>query len=496
MSRCGSTTTARPGFGHPEQVGRLGEASEVVLLEDQHENDRTSRRAARRGARCGDVVGWAVTVLGRLRRGADTAVATVERQLELLRRAHAVTDAVVAFEDARALADAAALDRAFAARGPVGPLHGLPVTVKDWIDVEGFPCAGETTDRDRRPDADATVVRRLRAAGAVVVAKTRVWGRVAHPRDPARTVGGSSSGEAALVAAGASVLGIGSDSGGSIRLPAAWAGVCGLRPTAGRVPTTGHFPRVGPRSDGRTQIGPLAASVDGLELALSVMAGPDGRDAGVAPVPLPPVARCRPARAAGGRGVRGGGVAAVGRGWRRRSSGRRTCSWRRARNGCRGSSRGSRPRGTSPSATGRARAAGPTSPVRTSCGSWRTGTASPTATWRRRRTSTWWSRPPPPGPRRRTARSAATAFAFLMPASLVGVPALALPAGDDGRLADQRPARRPGVGGARAARRGPGHRARRSGLTPRAVRRSKTVRASCPSASLPRPAQVRPRRAR
>jgi len=150
--------------------------------------------------------------------------------------------------------------------------------VKDWIDVEGFPRAGETTDRDRRPDADASVVRRLRAAGAVVVTKTRPWGRVAHPRDPACTVGGSSSGEAALVAAGASVLGIGSDSGGSIRLPAAWAGVCGLRPTAVRVPTTGHYPRVGPRGDGRTQIGPLAASVDGLEQALSVMAGPDGRD--------------------------------------------------------------------------------------------------------------------------------------------------------------------------------------------------------------------------
>jgi len=229
-----------------------------------------------------------VTVLGRLRRGEDTALATVERQLELLRRANAVLDAVVAFEDDRALADAAALDRAFAERGPVGPLHGLPVTVKDWIDVEGFPCAGVTTDRHRRPDADATVVRRLRAAGAVVVAKTRVWGRVAHPRDPARTVGGSSSGEAALVAAGASLLGIGSDSGGSVRLPAAWAGVCGLRPTAGRVPTTGHYPRVGPRSDGRTALGPLSASVDGLELALSVMAGPDGRDAGAAPVPLPP----------------------------------------------------------------------------------------------------------------------------------------------------------------------------------------------------------------
>ncbi len=227
-------------------------------------------------------------LLARLRRGEVTAAATVERQLELLRRAHAVTDAVAAFEDARALADAAALDRAFAERGPVGPLHGLPVTVKDWIDVEGFPCAGETADRDRRPAVDASAVRRLRAAGAVVVAKTRPWGGVAHPRDPTRTVGGSSSGEAALVAAGASVLGIGSDSGGSIRLPAAWAGVCGLRPTVGRVPTTGHYPRVGPRSDGRTQIGPLAESIDGLELALSVIAGPDGRDAGAAPVPLPP----------------------------------------------------------------------------------------------------------------------------------------------------------------------------------------------------------------
>lgn len=225
-------------------------------------------------------------VLGPLRRGDVTAVERVGRQLELLRRAHAVTNGVAAFEDARALADAAALDRAFAESGPVGPLHGLPVTVKDWIDVEGFPCAGETDDHDRRPAHDATVAARLRRAGAVVVAKTRPWGGVAHPRDPARTVGGSSSGEAALVAAGASMLGVGSDSGGSVRLPAAWAGVCGLRPTAGRVPTTGHYPRVGPRSDGRTQIGPLAASVADLELALSVLAGPDGRDMGAAPVPL------------------------------------------------------------------------------------------------------------------------------------------------------------------------------------------------------------------
>jgi amidase len=173
------------------------------------------------------------------------------------------------------------------------------VTVKDWIDVEGFPCAGESDEhRDRRPRVDATVVQRLRQAGAVVVAKTRPWGDVTHPVDPTRSVGGSSTGEAGVVAAGASPLGIGSDSGGSVRLPAAWCGVFGFKPTAGLVPTTGHFPRVGALSDGRTQIGPLARSVDDLELALAVMAGPDGRDAGVAPVLL------RPSRQADIRRVR------------------------------------------------------------------------------------------------------------------------------------------------------------------------------------------------
>ncbi len=225
-------------------------------------------------------------LLGRLASGAVTAVAAAGGALAEVRRVHATTGAVAAFDDDRALADAARLDREFERGGPVGPLHGLPVTVKDWIDVEGFPCAGVGDARDRRPTRDATAVARLRAAGAVVLAKTRPWGGVRHPLDPDRTVGGSSSGEAALVAAGASPLGLGSDSGGSIRLPAAWAGACGLKPTAGRVPGTGHFPRVGPLSDGRTQIGPLAADVATLERALRVIAGPDGHDAGVPPVPL------------------------------------------------------------------------------------------------------------------------------------------------------------------------------------------------------------------
>ncbi len=231
-------------------------------------------------------------VLAAIGSGNVSANEVVAAHLAALRRLDEQTHAIAWFEDDRALADARRLDRAFVTSGVTGPLHGLPVTVKDWIDVEGFPCAGEGGRQDRRPRHDATAVARLRRAGAVIVAKTRAWGPrsgdevVRHPADPGRSPGGSSTGEAVAVASGASVLGIGSDSGGSIRLPAAWCGVCGLKPTAGRVPGTGHYPRVGALSDGRTQIGPLTRDVAGLERALAVMAGPDWRDAGVPPVPL------------------------------------------------------------------------------------------------------------------------------------------------------------------------------------------------------------------
>lgn len=173
------------------------------------------------------------------------------------------------------------------------PFAGRTVTVKDWIDVAGLPCEGESPQRTGRiPARDASVVARLRAAGAIVVAKTQpgdnhpLHGRCVHPLDPGRTPGGSSSGEAALIGRGASTLGLGSDSGGSIRLPAAWCGVVGLKPSAGLVPTTGHFPRVGERADGRTVIGPLASTVDDAAAALWVIAGPDGVDAGCVPVPV------------------------------------------------------------------------------------------------------------------------------------------------------------------------------------------------------------------
>lgn len=244
-------------------------------------------------------VGASVTeLLAVLHSGQVSAAEVVSAHLDALRQLDARTNAMAAFEDERALADADRLDQAFAAGGATGPLHGLPVTVKDWIDVAGFRCAGESDRyRDRRPLADATAVARLRRAGAVVVAKTKAWGPesgsevVRHPVDPGRSPGGSSTGEAVAVSSGASPAGLGSDSGGSIRLPAAWCGVYGLKPTAGRVPGTGHFPRVGALSDGRTQIGPLGRSAPDLERLLGVISGPDWRDAGVAPVPLLPAAR-------------------------------------------------------------------------------------------------------------------------------------------------------------------------------------------------------------
>ena len=209
-------------------------------------------------------------------------------------------NAVAWFEDAFVELEAKRLDTLFARdRSQIGPLHGVPITVKDWIDVAGFPCAGDQSDADhsdaaRRPSADASAVGRLRAAGAVVIAKTKAWGPeppaagvVLHPTHPERTPGGSSTGEAVAIASGGSLVGIGSDSGGSIRLPASWCGIIGFKPTSGLVPTTGHFPRVGERYDGRTQIGPLARTVDDIAALSAIMAGPDWRDAGVAPVAIP-----------------------------------------------------------------------------------------------------------------------------------------------------------------------------------------------------------------
>jgi len=216
----------------------------------------------------------------------DDAVARVAAALTRLDEAGARTNCVVDRDDEVVLS-------AVAEANAKSPFRGEPITVKDWIDVSGFRCSGGSAAHiDRRPAEDAPAISRLREAGAVVVAKTAVGvdsehhGRVLNPHDLSRSPGASSSGEAAAVGGGAVRLGIGSDSGGSIRVPAAWCLVVGMKPSAGLIPLTGHFPEVGDRRDGRTVIGPLAQTVALAWTAVKVMAGPDGQDAAVAPVVL------------------------------------------------------------------------------------------------------------------------------------------------------------------------------------------------------------------
>ena len=140
--------------------------------------------------------------------------------------------------------------RALADADSLGPLHGVPLSLKSSIDVAGWPCeCGSALRKGYIPEEDATLVARLRAAGAILLGNTNVpeflmayetdnilYGRANNPWDLARTPGGSSGGEAAAIAAGCSAGGVGSDGGGSIRIPAHFSGICGLKPTAGRVP--------------------------------------------------------------------------------------------------------------------------------------------------------------------------------------------------------------------------------------------------------------------
>ena len=199
-----------------------------------------------------------------------------------------------------ARAAAADADVALAKGEAVGPLHGVPFTVKDAIEINGVISSGGTLGRkDYVAKKDAVVITRMRGAGAILVANTNVpelclagetdslvYGRTNNPFDTARTPGGSSGGEAALVAAGASPLGLGSDVGGSIRQPAHYCGIAGIKPTTGRVPTTGHWPALDGLLGSLFQIGPMARTVEDLALTLPIIAGPDWRDPYAAPVPL------------------------------------------------------------------------------------------------------------------------------------------------------------------------------------------------------------------
>lgn len=217
----------------------------------------------------------------------------MQLHLERIALVNPKLNALVALDAEAALQAARAADTRLALGQARGPLEGVPFSVKDWIDAAGLPCAGaETRYLKRLPRQDATVVARLRNAGGILLGKTAVleesqaYGRVHNPYRLGYSPTGSSSGEAALIAAGGSPLGLGSDSGGSIRQPAHACGVAGLKPSTGRIPLSGHFPPITPLNDPRTVIGPLARWVEDLALALSILAGPDWQDASAVPVPL------------------------------------------------------------------------------------------------------------------------------------------------------------------------------------------------------------------
>ena len=179
-------------------------------------------------------------------------------------------------------------------------MHGVPFTLKDAIETDGVICTGGTEGRSHYvPNQDAVVVKRLREAGAILLGKTNcpelgwaweadnlIYGRTNNPYDLTPVPGGSSGGESAIIAAGGSPFGLGSDAGGSVRFPAHCTGIASIKPTSGRVPRTGHFPGPGGLLDALWQIGPLARYVEDLALVLPVISGVDGQDASVVPISL------------------------------------------------------------------------------------------------------------------------------------------------------------------------------------------------------------------
>ena len=249
-----------------------------------------------------DIIGAPASWLVRaIRTKKVSSLEVVRAHLEHIHTVNPRINAVVFATAESAIKQAKAADRKNRRKTTLGPLHGVPFTAKDIFDTAGLPTtAGLRMLRSNIPDRDATVIARMREAGAILIGKTNCppggaggdsWnslhGGTRNPYDIARSPGASSSGEAAIIAAGGSPLGIGSDSGGSIRLPAHFCGIAAMKPTTGLVPGTGAYGLVGGLSDPRSQVGPMARFVSDLALVLPVLVGPDGVDSGVVPVPLP-----------------------------------------------------------------------------------------------------------------------------------------------------------------------------------------------------------------
>jgi len=238
-----------------------------------------------------------------VRAGKISPVELVEAHLERIERLNPKLNAFTTVDSERAHSQAKAAEQAVSSRNSkdsLGVLHGVPITIKSSLDVAGLPCeCGSRLRKGFIPTTDATLVARLRAAGAIILGNTNVpeflmayetdnllYGRTNSPWDLARTPGGSSGGEAAAIAAGCSAAGVGSDGGGSVRIPAHYVGICGLKPTPGRIPSTGQYPPTGGPFVHLGVVGPMARTVADVARLFEVMAGPDTGDPASAPVPL------------------------------------------------------------------------------------------------------------------------------------------------------------------------------------------------------------------
>lgn len=236
-----------------------------------------------------------------IRKREISSVELVKLHLARIEHINPRLNAAVAVLASEALREAEAADARLRSGDPVGPLHGVPFSVKDSIELRRVRTTAGTLGFKNGPPAkaDATLVARLRAAGGIPIAKTNlpdllfsfetdnlIFGRTNNPYDRLRTPGGSSGGESALIAAGGSPLGLGSDCLGSVRVPAAFCGIASIKPTIGRLPRTGHVPPAGLWIEEFWQIGPMARYIDDLRLAMEILSGEDGVDWTAPPVPL------------------------------------------------------------------------------------------------------------------------------------------------------------------------------------------------------------------
>jgi len=240
----------------------------------------------------------AVRQVEMLRAGKISIVELAEAHLHQIERLNPSLNVFADFEPERVRSQARKMDATPATER--GPLHGLPVTVKSSIATAGYKCEiGSVFHRGDIPSEDAVVVARLRAAGALILGTTNcpeflmayetandLHGRTRNPWDLDRTPGGSSGGESAAIAAGISAAGLGSDSGGSVRVPAHFTGICSLKPTPGRFPGRGHLPPcVGPFST-LGAIGPMARTMADVQLMFRTLGGQDDADPSSPPMPL------------------------------------------------------------------------------------------------------------------------------------------------------------------------------------------------------------------